>query len=345
MERAGAGNLTTVGCRVTRARLSGASWAGFPVNDRAKARRFRVPGIVALLAALAACSAGRPGVITSERRVLLHDGITRSYIVRTPGDLTSSSARVPLVLVLHGGGGDALNAERMTGFTEKGLRERFIVVYPEGTSRLGNRLLTWNAGHCCGYAMDNGIDDVGFIRLLLDTLLADYPIDPARLYATGMSNGGMMSHRLGIELSDRLAAIAPVVATVFGDERQPAHPVSAIMFNGMLDEAVPHRGGPPGGRFPGAWDGTPALAATAQASFWAGSNGCDATPDIREDGAVVTSRYRCPAGRAVELHLIRDNGHAWPGGEAGSRRGDAPSKALEATDVIWEFFKAHPKQR
>ena len=94
-----------------------------------------------------------------------------------------------------------------------------------------------------GLAMRRRVDDVGFIGALIDKLSIDYPVDPKRIYATGMSNGGMMTHRLGIELADRVAAIAPVVATVFGDEREPTRPVPALMINGMLDKSVPFRGG------------------------------------------------------------------------------------------------------
>jgi polyhydroxybutyrate depolymerase len=301
-------------------------------------------GLVALvmLAALVGCAARRSTAPSSGRLTLVHDGITRGYVIRLPAGI-GTRGRVPLVLVLHGGGGDAGNAERMTGFTRTAAREGFIVVYPEGTSRLGTRLLTWNAGHCCGYAMQNGVNDVGFIAELLDRLIAEYPVDPARIYATGMSNGGMMAHRLGTELSGRLAAIAPVVATIFGDERRPEHPVSALVLNGMLDVAVPHEGGPPGGRFPGAWDGRPAQPSIAQGAFWAQANACDANPEQRDDGRSIHWSYRCPGGRAVEVHLIRDNGHAWPGGERGSRLGDAPSPSFNATEMIWEFFRAHPR--
>jgi polyhydroxybutyrate depolymerase len=297
---------------------------------------------VLLLSILGACAAGRAQPLAAGRHTLVHDGVTRSYVIRIPANL-SARTRVPLVLVLHGGGGDAGNAERMTGFTAKANSEGFIVAYPEGTSRLGARLLTWNAGHCCGYAMTNRVRDVEFIGTLLDTLLATYPIDPARVYVTGMSNGGMMAHRLGIELSGRIAAIAPVVATVFGDERGPQHPVAALMLNGILDGSVPHKGGPPDGRFPGAWDGAPAKPALAQGEFWAAADGCDGSPETTEDAQSIRTLYRCPRGRAVELHLVKNNGHAWPGGERGSRLGDVPSPTFHATDVIWDFFKAHPK--
>jgi len=286
---------------------------------------------------------GGDSAFSKQRQTLVHDGVERSYVIRVPRALMKRDALVPLVLVLHGGGGNAGNAERITGFSRKAEEDGFIVVYPEGTSRFKRKLRTWNAGHCCGYAMINQADDVGFIRELIDKISNEHPVDPKRIYATGMSNGGMMTHRLGIELSDRFAAIAPVVATLFGDEREPKTPVSAVMLNGMLDKSVPYRGGPPGGRFPRAWDGTPTKPALEQATFWADANDCTNEPnrDIRE--RFIVSRYLCPAGKAVDIYLMKDSGHTWPGGQQGSRLGDKPSSALNGTDVIWAFFKAHPK--
>jgi polyhydroxybutyrate depolymerase len=284
-------------------------------------------------------------VASDPYQTLQHDGIDRHYLIRTPAESALRVGSVPLVLVLHGGGGNAENAERMTGFTAKAQREGFIVVYPEGSSRFRQKLLTWNAGHCCGYAMEHEVDDVGFIRSLIQQLLKQYPIDPARVYVTGMSNGGMMTHRLGRELAGQVAAIAPVVATVFGDESRADQPVSALMFNGMRDESVPYLGGAPSGRFNDAWDGTPAKPALDQGVYWAATNGCAKEPVRQDRGSHVHWRYACPAGRAVELYLLKDSGHAWPGGQKGSRRGDPPGTAVNATDVIWKFFAAHGKSR
>lgn len=296
--------------------------------------------LIALLASRAATGADRD---TGRRQFLEHDGLRRSYVVVAPAAAASRKAKLPLVLVLHGGGGNAANAERMTGFSAKARDEGFLVAYPEGTGRFQDKLLTWNAGHCCGLAMTRHVDDVGFIEALIDRLAKDYPVDPRRIYATGMSNGGMMTHRLGRELPHRLAAIAPVVATLFGDEMRPPQAVSALMINGGLDKSVPPQGGPPGGRFPGAWDGTPAKPVLAQGAYWAGVNGCEGDPARSEQGTLIQWRYRCPAGRGVEIFLVGDTGHAWPGGLAGSNRGDAPGTTLDATTVIWDFFKAHPK--
>lgn len=296
--------------------------------------------IVVVFAAVAAAQISH----ADDRRTLRVGDATRTYVVRAPATLLSSS-RIPLVLVLHGGGGNAANAEKMTGFTAKARNENFIVVYPEGSGRLRRGLLTWNAGHCCGYAMGEKADDVAFINALIDDLGKRYPIDDKRIYVTGMSNGAMMSHRLGTELSHRIAAIAPVVGTVFGDEREPAQPVAALMINGLLDNNVLFSGGAGTGRGKDAWDGTPARPALDQATFWAKVNGCESTP-ARNDTAIQTHyRYRCPGGLAVELIALKDNGHAWPGGTKGSRRGDKPSESLNATDVIWSFFKVHPKTR
>jgi polyhydroxybutyrate depolymerase len=296
---------------------------------------------------LAGCGAVADGLLDRaddvERQTLKHGGLERSYVVRVPPAVQRSTAKVPLVLVLHGGGGNAPITEKTTGFTAKALREGFIVVYPEGTGRRDNILLTWNAGHCCGEAMRNRIDDVGFINALLDKLIREYPVDPWRIYVTGISNGGMMSHRLGRELSSRFAAVAPVVATLFGDEPPSRGPVSAVIFNGMLDASVPYKGGAPGGRFSDSWDGTPAQPAQAQSDYWAKANGCKISATDTNRGAYLERRHECPDGRDVVLYLIKDQGHAWPGGQAGTRLSDKPSTALNATDVIWSFFEAHAK--
>lgn len=269
----------------------------------------------------------------------MHRGTERTYVVRIPSSLPAG--RVPLVIVLHGGGGNAFIAERMTGFTEKANREGFIVVYPDGSGRRGTSLLTWNARHCCGYAMENDVDDVGFIRALIDKLVADGRVDASRVYVTGMSNGGMLSHRLGSELSDRIAAIAPVVGGVFGDEPLPARPVPALMINGLQDRMIPYEGGLTAGRFGDAWDGTPLKAVLEQGTYWARSNRCEGSPAAQDHGRFTTYTHRCPPGSAVRIYVVNDMGHAWPGGQPGTRRADKPSDAINATDVIWSFFREH----
>jgi polyhydroxybutyrate depolymerase len=310
---------------------------------------YRVAAALLLLTTITipnSCDAqrARRGSGSGDRTILRIGGRDRGYIVRVPPAVARGSARVPLVIVLHGGGGNAVNAESMTGFTAKANAEKFIVVYPDGTGRRRDALLTWNAGHCCGYAMEKKVDDVGFIRALIDTLIARYPVDSKRVFVTGMSNGAMMTHRLGIELSDRVAAIAPVVGALFGDEARPRFPVSALIVNGLVDESVPYAGGAPGGRFSESWDGTPTEPAVEQGKFWAAANGCARTAPNVDHGRYLVVPYSCPGSLGVESYTIKDGGHAWPGGQKGSRMGATPSTAINATNVIWTFFAQHPKR-
>jgi polyhydroxybutyrate depolymerase len=186
----------------------------------------------ALLAALLPLAL--PAQARGDRQSFTHDGRTRTYIVRPPRDVANNRTPLPVVLVLHGGGGNAVNAERMSGFTELVERERLIAVYPDGTGRLPTTLLTWNADHCCALAMTERVDDVGFIAALLDTLAARYPVDARRIYVTGMSTGGMMAHKLARELPQRIAAIAPVVGAVFVGAPPPKGPVSVLAINPSL---------------------------------------------------------------------------------------------------------------
>jgi polyhydroxybutyrate depolymerase len=276
---------------------------------------------------------------------LQHGGRERSYVVRVPSSLRAKPSQpVALVVVLHGGGGNAENSENMTQFTSAGERHGFIVVYPDGTGGVAGRLLTWNGKHCCASAMRNDVDDVGFIDAMLDDLATRYPIDADRVYVSGMSNGAIMSHRVGAELSDRIAAIAPVVGAVFGDEKLPTSPVSAFIVNGALDKSVPPAGGTSGGRAD-EWDGTPMLPSTEQAAFWARSNGCDNAPVVTETSNAKQWRHTCSPGVDVVLTVVTDNGHAWPGGNPGSRLGDTPNRSFDVTEEMWTFFAAHPKHR
>ena len=290
---------------------------------------------------LALLSIPVPSTARADERTLAHDGLERRYLIDKPNDLVGG-ASMPVIIVLHGGGGNAETARTMTRFTQKAAAGGAILVYPDGTARYDRMrmLKTWNAGHCCGHAMKSKVDDVGFIRALIDEIIASDHADPRRIYVTGMSNGAMMTQRLGAALPGRIAAIAPVVGGLFGDEAVPPSPVSALIINGALDQSVRLEGGPGGGRGASAWDGTPLKPASYQGRFWAAANGCDPDPDAAQEkgGKVSIERYRCPPGREVVRYVVNDNGHAWPGGEKGSRQGDTPSDSMDATSVIWNFF-------
>src|SRR5579864_1538256 len=191
----------------------------------------------------------RPAAADDPAQHLESNGLQRSYLVHVPAHLPEGPR--PLVLVLHGGGGSGAGAAKMTGFDAIADAYGFIVAYPDGTDRPRPRLqhagkpglLTWNAGGCCGYARQHGVDDVGYIRALVAELQNDHAIDPKRIYATGISNGGMLAYRLACQASDIFAAVAPVSAVIDVPDCKPAQPVSVLHIHGSADEYVPLDGG------------------------------------------------------------------------------------------------------
>lgn len=269
--------------------------------------------------------------------------LQRRYDLFDPG----KEKHPALVIVLHGGGGNAANAANMTGFSALAEKEGFIVAYPDGSGRMAPRLLTWNARHCCAYAMEEKIDDVGFISALIDELVKTRGVDPKRVYVTGMSNGGMMSHRLGIELSDKIAAIAPVVGALFGDEPQPKAPVSALIIVGAEDTTVPPLGGRlrvgplgPGARAHPAEDRA-VLPAKAAGEFWARADGCGEGVTTGDAESETTAYPQCKGGTEVRFMSVARQGHAWPGGRKGREEAAAPNPNVHASEIIWAFFKRH----
>lgn len=308
---------------------------------------------VIALFALAACSAGAQpapagGKFSDEK--ILHDGRERHALAHD----FSTGGPAPVVMVLHGGGGHSENAANMSQMDVIAAREHFIAVYPGGTGGTPDgRLLTWNATRCCGYARQNAVDDIGFIADLIDRLVASGRADPKRVFVTGMSNGGMMTHVLARELPDRIAAIAPIVGALFGDEPPARGPVAALIFVGQDDHSVPAAGGPLGGA-----DKRGSLSALrqraedhdvapdiAQSDYWAKANGCTSPVEARDKtGRVVEIRWeKCTSGKPVHFYRVANNGHAWPGGRAGRAEADQPTQALNASEMMWSFFKANPK--
>jgi len=270
-------------------------------------------------------------------------GKTRSYILHIPKGYHGET-ETALVLVLHGGGGRAEHMIAVTGFNEKADEEGFIAVYPNGTGLLSDeRLLTWNAGYCCGYAMENDIDDAGFMRALIEKLDGELAIDGARVYATGISNGGMMSYRLGVELSDKIAAIAPVAGAMPVLEAQPKSPVSVIIFNGTADEHVLYEGGAPIKTI----DRNPRVdkPVSYAVDYWVEHNGCSDIAVKETEGSIIKETYGGGRdGSEVILYSVVGGKHAWPGGVTAWLGGDTPTHEIDATDLMWEFFKAHPKK-
>jgi polyhydroxybutyrate depolymerase len=249
-------------------------------------------------------------------------GLERTYFLHVPPSYDGRTS-VPLVIVLHGYTQTPLDIEAMTRFSAKSDKEGFIVAYPQGNGA------QWNVGFAL---FKSNIDDVGFINELISRLEQKYAIDPKRIYVAGFSNGAMMAYLLGADLSDKIAAIAPVSGSIgavtdntLEQIPEPSQPVSVIVFHGTMDQSVPYEGGTPYGF----------LSVAKSVIFWVRHDGCSITSqnETSSDGKVVKSTYTGGInGTEVILYTIVDGTHAWP------------TTPITATDIIWDFFASHPKQ-
>ncbi len=273
-------------------------------------------------------------------RTLTHDGIQRSYILYVPASYNSAKP-VAVVLVFHGGTGNGERAVRRSGFNEVADQNGFIVVYPNGTSRLSNDiLLTWNGGTCCGFAQEKNVDDVGFVRAILTDLQSLATIDAKRIYATGMSNGGILSQRLACEAADVFAAVAPVSGTLNFSPCKPSQPISVIEFHGTGDQHIPYDGG----AGPQSLVNVDFASVQDSVGFWTSFNGCNSQPQTDSFNDIQHEVWTgCAGSTSVELYRIIGGGHAWPGGQGGWAGSDQPTQTISASQLIWEFFAAHPK--
>lgn len=282
---------------------------------------------------------------------LRHDGIDRSYLVHIPPSYTGKQP-VPVVLVFHGGGDDVYGQMKQSGLTMTSDREGFIAVFLQGTGKtIGGKVIgTWNAGRCCGSARSDNADDVGFVSALLDKLEQEYNVDDDRIYATGISNGALFSYRLACELSDRIAAVAPVAGQDAFDNCHPSRPVSVIHFHGTADPAALYNGGHCGGRLPG----DPGWSCVSVPEFidrWVTFNSCLPEPATTFQNGSASCRTfgNCAGGTEVVLCTMEGGGHTWPGGTY--LRDDRwwkeavgnLSTDISANDVMWDFFEKHPK--
>jgi len=274
----------------------------------------------------------------------------RSYRIHIPPSYDGSNP-VPLVVVFHGFPDNAHDIQSI-GMNAKADEEGFIAVYPNGHTYwrdlrgqvhygLINLIYYHRWGYCWNSWDFDPVNDVGFIRTLIETLQTNYVIDSSRIYITGLSMGGFMTHRLGAELSDIVAAIAPVAGSIGGlfyDDLpfyiipEPEHPLPIIMFHGMNDSAVPYDGD---------YD---VVSVNESVAFWVEHNQCDQNPqiEISESGNIIKKTYANGSqGSEVVLYSVVDGVHGWFGAP------DLPYQypcEISATELIWEFFVAHPKQ-
>ncbi|MCU0233051.1 MAG: hypothetical protein MUE90_03330 [Thermoanaerobaculales bacterium] len=274
------------------------------------------------------------------QRDLSVGGGKRSYLIHVPPSYRSGE-RMPVVLNFHGGGGNPSSQVELTGMNDTADRAGFIAVYPAGSGRL-KKFLTFNAGSCCGFARDQKVDDVGFVEALLDDLAKIVCVDAARVYATGHSNGAMMSYRLACDLSDRIAAVAAVAGPMGIEDCRPSRPVPILHFHGTADQCAPIAGGAGKSKDAGTF-----RSVDSSVSQWMKINGCDGRSTISYQKANVTCATHggCRDGGEVTLCTIAGGGHAWPGGRkypAEKICGGTLSQEVSANELMWEFFERHP---
>ena len=282
-------------------------------------------------------------------RTIVVDGRKRSFSLHVPAG--HSVGALPLVIVLHGGGGTARGMRQQTRgkLDELSDRDGFVVAYPDGVGK------HWNDGRLPGEdeASREHVDDVAFLAAMIDAVGRELSIDPKRVFATGISNGGMMSYRLACDLSARIAAIAPVVASmspVVVEGCHPGRPVPVLAINGTSDPLVPWEGGQVhfGAKMLGE-----VLPVRKTVEHWARLDSCHSPPVDRDlpdrdpsDGvrAHVHEWGGCAPGADVVLYELEGGGHTWPGGEQylPSTVVGPVCRDFDASEVAWEFFQRHP---
>jgi polyhydroxybutyrate depolymerase len=276
-------------------------------------------------------------------------GLQRRYLVHVPFKPQPPQAS-PVVIAFHGGGGNPQSMVRLSGLNAKSEEAGFIVVYPFGTGRLENQMLTFNGGGCCGYAMENEIDDVAFTRALLDDLATVANIDANRIFATGLSNGGIMAHQVASELSDRIAAIAPIGGPLMRDTVNAKRAVPVMHFHGTADAFAPFRGGYGKGSFGRSQGVTDFHSVEHTIRTWVANNGCHAEPIVVPLPDTVGDGMKCTRktwiggkdGSEVVLIEIEGGGHTWPGMKPLHEMLGSSTMDISANDLMWEFFQRHP---
>ena len=276
-------------------------------------------------------------------------GIERLYLLHVPPQYDQSQP-MPLVLMLHGFGGTAANAVRETGWSAKADREGFIVAYPQATRpdegaapNLRTNGTAWNDGSGRFHSSERNIDDVAFIRAVIERIQVEYSIDAKRVYVTGFSNGGSMTFHIGNKLAGRVAAIAPVASASWAETLAPARKISVLYITGTKDPLNPLEGGVPRFAFRKQSDeGKAKRSVEIQIAQWVKALGLPSSPykDETQNG-VRRQLFGAPKTSAqVEYITVEGLGHIWAGGENLLPEflvGKSTNK-LNATDTIWTFF-------
>lgn len=271
-----------------------------------------------------------------------HDGRARYYKLHVPKTYRPQTASA-LVVAMHGGGGDMeiQATDKYYGFLTVADREGFAVLFPNGHSKFkSGKIATWNAGKCCAWARDEKINDVDFIRRAVGHAQTQLKIDPAKIFATGMSNGAMMAYRLACEAPDLFRAIAAVAGTDNTESCKPTKAVSILHIHSLLDEHVKFTGGAGNDAAKSEFI-TDFASVPGTVEKWTQLNACKGPTSrvLSKKNVYCDQSANCRDGVTVKLCVTEDGGHSWPGGTKPMDRGPKPSRAINATEVAWEFFR------
>lgn len=287
----------------------------------------------------------------TEKTALRLQGWRRVYLTHIPTGYDHRHA-YPLVVVLHGAFVTARQMEQHSAFSALADREGFLVLYPNGIGFLG-WLQHWNAGHCCGRALRDEIDDVGFVATAIADVAQRFHVDRQRVYIVGHSNGGMLAYRFTAERAKMVAAMAAISATIGSQATEgqpswrlpwPVVPVPVIVFHGADDKVIVYQGGQSRrGRNKRVW-----TSVDNSVGFWVQRNGCEEPPGTGSLNAarVLHKVWHCARNQAeVELYRLEQWGHVWPGPYfTGKLASDDALKDFDAAEIIWQFFQRYQRQ-
>jgi len=304
-----------------------------------RARRGLVAAVALSALALVGCapssvddSSGMESVDQADLHQIEFDSLDRSYIAHVPDDAAiGAPLPLPVLVVLHGAGGNALKAEAATDLSDYARQHDFIVVYPNGTQAADiEGQLAWNAGGCCGAPKRTQVDDVGFIQAVLDDVQRSYAVDTSRIYLAGFSNGGMMSYRLSCELGDRIAGIAVVSGAYNVASCESDATTDVLIVHGTGDMTVPYAGGPSNERTAARFGQWTNKSVADAAKVWIARDDCDDSPDSETQGVTTRAVYEdCADDSTLEVISIKNGQHVWPLGSNGG---------YDASAGIVEYF-------
>ena len=262
----------------------------------------------------------------------------RFYDIELPANPTGA----PLILALHGGGGDPDQFASSSGLARAATKAGFAVAFPAGSGRRGERLLTWNGGYCCGYAARKGVDDIGFLKQVIADASQRFGVDGTGVYLTGMSNGSIMSETFAAKNPGLVRAIAGVSGTMDASEVRVRGPVPLLIIHGTADDNVPYEGGIGSSSISRTNFSPVASVLKAFLAPWGATTQTSRTIDTKDDGtSVVVTDFQTDGRVVLRLMKVEGGAHHWPGGRK-ARLTEGKTQEIDANTEILRFFAANP---